>query len=94
MDLWLWKNLGFCIFPLVKVLIGGGLGRFLARIWHLQTANKAEICIQELIGWPQVNEIDEEKVVSRVIECAELNGSIIALLSLGWLRPRAQPRVR
>jgi len=22
---WLWKNLGFCIFPLVKVVIGAGL---------------------------------------------------------------------
>src|SRR5579859_3972976 len=29
---WLWKNLGFCILPLVKVVIGGGLRRFLARI--------------------------------------------------------------
>src|SRR5579859_2203471 len=29
---WLWKNLGFCILPLVKVVIGGGLRRFLGRI--------------------------------------------------------------
>jgi hypothetical protein len=23
---WLWKNLGFCIFPVAKVVIGAGLG--------------------------------------------------------------------